>query len=170
MDGFTRTEDGFWTCDIQTLNDLVERAKAGDELAQRMACAMAGEYMQAGKPLPVALSGYIAGALWRFGNEDRTLKLAFSPLGRLPTGMPGKRKQASDDAILYWVEHAIASGLTTSKDGEIGPAFEKVAESLGLSPSTIKERYFERKRERGADANSKSWKVAIERAKKNRDS
>jgi hypothetical protein len=170
MEGFERTDDCLWICDHQTLEDLISRAMAGDKPAQRMACAMAGEYMQVGKPLPVSLSGYIAGSLWRFGNEDCSLNLAFAPLGRVPKEITQARKRASDSSLVYWVDHAIASGLTTSQDGEPGPAFEQVAESFGLSPSTIRDRYYHAKQKRNTDPNVQIWKTINERANKQEDS
>lgn len=169
-DDSARPPDGFSECDRETLASIIDRAQAGDKSAQRIACAMAGELMQAGKTMPEPLRAYIADSLARFGSGDCSFNLAFSPLGRVPKEITTARRTAEDHALVYWVDEARAAGLVTVKQGEPGPAFEQVARELGLSPSTVRDRYYKAIEKRGNDPIAQSWARAIEKAEDEGDS
>lgn len=126
---------------MDSLAELIAQAEAGDKEATRELCGMAAHCLQTGVPMHPFLQGYIAGALARFGRGG-TFNSAFAPMGRQPPEVTQARRTIGDMSLVYWVDRAIADGLSTSKDGDPGPAFERVAQSFGLAPSTVRDRYY----------------------------
>ncbi|WP_200245993.1 hypothetical protein [Lamprobacter modestohalophilus] len=171
--GFEQHPSGSWSCDPEAarrLDAMIDAALTGDKSAQRRAAQMAGDLMRANRAMPPALHSYIAGSLFRFGYEQCTYGQAFGPLGRMPPDITADRKKANDASLMYWVDRAIEEGLATSRNGEPGPAFEKVAEYFDISPSTARDRYYKAKKERENDPNVQMWKAVVERGNKERDS
>lgn len=124
--------------DLELLR-LIEIAEQGGRRATARLCSEAGKALQRGEPLHPWLQVWLAGALQRVATDG--LKRAFAPRSRQQPEITAARRDMNDMALVYWVERAIADGLATSRDGEPGPAFERVAAMTGKSPYTIKDRY-----------------------------
>lgn len=130
----------------EDLHSLVDLAMQGDKDAIGRVCAIAGRALQAGEAMHPAVLAYVAGSLARRGHGS-SFHVAFSPLDRVSPETTKTRSRMQSMSLVYWVDHAIArQGLTTSRDGDPGPAFEHVAESFGLSPATVRNRYYEAKK------------------------
>ena len=130
----------------EDLHSLVDLAMRGDEEAIKLVCKIAGRSLQTGETMHPVIHAYIAGSIARRGHGSN-FRVAFSPLGRVSPETTKTRSRMQSLSLVYWVDHAIARlGLTTSCDGDPGPAFEHVAESFGLSPTTVRNRYYEAKK------------------------
>ena len=119
---------------------LIEIAENGNRRATARLCSEAGKALQRGEPLHPWLQVWLAGALRRVATDG--LKRAFAPRGRQPPEITAARRDMNDMALVYWVDRARAEGLATSRDGEPGPAFERVAAGTGKSAATLRDRYY----------------------------
>lgn len=125
---------------------LVQAAQAGDENAERELAREVAHRLKTGKKLDPMQHDWLTGGLSRRGHGG-SWRQAFAPMGRVPPAITAARKQIADLSLVYWVDYALKRlGLTTSKDGEPGPAFERVAKSMGLSAATVRDRYYRAKR------------------------
>jgi len=128
------------------LADLVGRAEHGDDDAIRQACRIAAKALKAHKHPDPFIARYISGSLSRIA-DGSPLKASFSPAGRVAPKVIMERRELNDLAVLHWVDYAIERlGMATSNDGDPGPAFERVADQWGLSPFTVRNRYYSAKR------------------------
>lgn len=130
---------------------LVDSAWSGDREAERLLCEEAARCIRAGEPFPPALGDWLQGGLIRRAG-GRTWTRAFTLNGRQSPADVQSRKRWQDLTIAVWVDRHIANGAQTAdpnNPGEPGPAFVLTAESLGLSPITVRNRYYRIKRQRG---------------------
>ena len=125
----------------ENLDSLIQDAKAGNERATRILAGIAQGALHGCWPMPKEVGGYLAGVLCRV-RDGVPLKLAFSPLGRVPPEITRERRKFGDMALVLAVDKGLKRGLKTSKDGDPGPVFERVARSFGLSPSSVRDRYY----------------------------
>ncbi len=122
---------------------MVSAAQQGDEAAARTLARMASETLYQGGEMHPSLVTWLAGALARYGRGEANLNHSFAPMKRPPKGIPKARRSFNEMAISYWVDRAIEQGLSTGSDtGEPGPAFEYVAEAVGLAASTVRDIYY----------------------------
>ncbi|MBN2887208.1 MAG: hypothetical protein JXM75_10935 [Chromatiaceae bacterium] len=150
-----KNPQGPWSHEeLSVFADIAERARRGEKKAQKKAFRMVAEAMRAGVVSPPHVAEYVMLALLHCGRGEAPMRQAFAPLGRQSPERTRARKRFEDSVLFHWCEHAIKRmGLSTSRDGDPGPAFEHVARAYGLSAATVRDRYYRFKRQ--AEAQSK---------------
>lgn len=131
--------------DFELMN-LIDKAKHGDKEATQYLCSVVSKALYSKQQIPQILARYFAGSLARYGRNECTLKSAFAPLGRQPSRVLKARREMDDISIIRAIETKLEEGLTTSKDGDIGPAFVEAGEMLDIPPSTLSGRYYRLKK------------------------